>query len=79
MTSFEQLLNAIRELPADQQRALGDLLRAEHGNGPGPANSDAPLLGLLSDDPQLADQISEMAMHARESRPLRMPCERVDP
>ncbi|TWU25814.1 hypothetical protein [Bythopirellula polymerisocia] len=33
--------------------------------------SDDPLLGLLADNPELADFIENSAMHARETRPLR--------
>lgn len=36
-----------------------------------PTPADDPFLGLLADDPELADSISESAMRVRETRPLR--------
>ncbi len=34
-------------------------------------SGDDPLLGLLSEEPELADFIEQSAMQAREARPLR--------
>jgi len=40
-------------------------------NGAAEAALDDPLMGLMSDEPELVDAIIEEAMAARESHPLR--------
>jgi predicted DNA-binding antitoxin AbrB/MazE fold protein len=41
------------------------------GDGDKPVAPVDPLLGLMADEPELVDQVVEMAMTARESHPLR--------
>ena len=75
MSLFENIVDAIHGLSHEEKFKLRLLLNAELEQSP-PKN-DKPhrssLIGLLADEPELADQILESAMIARETRPLRMP------
>ena len=74
MSPFENIAGAIHDLSHDEKLKLRELLDTElkkpSPNGGKPRSS---LIGLLADEPDLADRILESAMIARESRPLRMP------
>jgi hypothetical protein len=70
MMDAEQILREIRSLPADAQRTLIERIVRELGSVPSePARqtrqSDDPFLGLLADEPELADEIHKVAITAR--------------
>lgn len=77
MTTLQAILNSVAALDAADKQVLRDMLNAQldaprepraGNNGSAQAH---PLVGLLSDDTELADEILASAMHARETRPLR--------
>jgi len=74
MSPFENIAGAIHDLSYDEKLKLRALLDTElkkpSQSGFEPRSS---LIGLLADEPDLADRILESAMIARESRPMRMP------
>jgi hypothetical protein len=73
MSPFENVVDAIRGLSNEEKFKLRLLLDREIAQSP-PKSGDAPrssLIGLLADEPELADQILESAMIARETRPFR--------
>jgi len=75
MSPFENIVDAIHGLSDEEKFKLRLLLDQEIAQNP-PKNGDMPpssLIGLLADEPELADQILESAMTARETRPLRLP------
>jgi hypothetical protein len=77
MSPFENIVDAIHGLSGEEKIELRLLLDQEIAQSP-QKNRDAPrssLIGLLADEPELADQILESAMIARETRPLRTPSE----
>lgn len=69
---MDRLIEAIRALPRDEQRHLLELL-ADDLRRPEAKNLEAKssLIGLLGDEPELAETIAEEAMRARERDPLR--------
>ncbi len=71
MSSLHDILQSIHGLSAADQAAIFNVLKAENLNPPMPAASARPnpLIGLLADEPQLADAILESAMAARDARP----------
>ena len=77
MADLQTIIRTIHDLSVQDKQSLRDLLDAELSAPSPPNGSDSaatnanPLLGLLSDGPELADQIVESAMRARETRPLR--------
>jgi len=75
MSPFENIVDAIHDLSNEEKFELRLLLDKELKREPpkdAPARRSA-LIGLLADEPELADQILESAMIARETRPLRTP------
>jgi hypothetical protein len=67
----QQLLDAIRELPRGDrlrivERVVHDLAEEDSGLAP-----DA-IVGLFADEPELIEEVSEGAMQARETDPLRL-------
>jgi hypothetical protein len=75
MSPFENIVDAIHSLSHEEKYKLHSLLEEELKEKP-PAKREAcrsSLIGLLADEPDLADQILESAMTARETRPLRVP------
>lgn len=79
MSPFENIVDAIHGLSHEEKFKLRLLLEEELKPAQGsPENGvmhHRSLIGLLADEPELADQILESAMSARETRPLRMPGE----
>jgi hypothetical protein len=66
----EQIIQEIRGLPDDARRALIERVVREFGGAASepamqPCPSDDAFLGLLADEPDLADQIRQMASDAR--------------
>lgn len=77
MSPFENIVDAIHGLSNEEKFKLRLLLDREIAQSP-PKSGDTPrssLIGLLADEPDLADQILESAMIARETRPFRIPSE----
>jgi hypothetical protein len=77
MSPFENIVDAVHGLSHEEKLKLRLVLDREITESP-PKNGDTPrssLIGLLADEPELADQILESAMTARETRPLRTPSE----
>ena len=75
MLQFDRIIGAVHGLSHEEKLKLRQLLDEELNEKP-PKIDDPPrrsLIGLLADEPELADQILESAMIARETRPLRMP------
>ncbi len=76
MSPFENIVDAIYGL-SDQEKFKLRLLLDQEIAQKHPKNGDktpSSLIGLLADEPELADQILESAMTTRETRPLRLPC-----
>jgi hypothetical protein len=63
----EQIFQAIRGLPTDAQRLLLERVTRELAKAPGEAArpEDDPFLGLLAGDPELADEIGDIATRGR--------------
>lgn len=55
-----------------QQCTVGELLRDLLEKLPGDRSQADPWLGMLADEPDLADFVLESAMTARETQPLRL-------
>ena len=78
MATLPSILSSITELDVADKRVLRDILNSQlvdhSGTPPAETAKDRPhpMIGLLADDPALADKILESAMHARETRPLRV-------
>lgn len=71
MMDAERLFKEIQNLPTEVQRALVDRvlreLRASPPHPPAPvAVAENPFLGLLSDEPDLADEILFVARKTRQ-------------
>ena len=70
MSPFENIVDAIHGLSHEEKFKLRRLLDEELKYSP-PQNGDTrrhSLIGLLADEPELADQILDSAMIARETR-----------
>lgn len=67
MLDTEHIMQEIRSLPANEQRALVERIIREIGGERGnqAAPPDDPFLGLLADEPELADQIELIATKGR--------------
>ena len=70
MMDTEQIFQEIRSLPVDARRTLIERIVRELGGGPsepakGTLPPDDPFLGLLADEPELADEIHLIATTAR--------------
>ncbi|XXT22052.1 hypothetical protein WME94_10880 [Sorangium sp. So ce429] len=70
MMDAEQIFEEIRSLPTDAQRTLIErIVRELGGTRSEPAGlagpSDDPFLGLLADEPELADEIHQVAITSR--------------
>jgi len=70
MMDTEQIFQEIRSLPTDEQRTLIERVVRELRSVPSePASRarppDDPFLGLLADEPELADEIHLVATKAR--------------
>jgi len=74
MADLNDVLQSIHDLSATERLAILNVLRTESASRPpsGAAGGQNPLVGLLADEPDLADAILQSAMAARETRPLRM-------
>lgn len=76
MTDAEQIFQAIRMLPVGErlrlvERVVHDLADASASEA-GQRTAEAPsLLGLFADEPELVDEVCQMAMEARRRDPLR--------
>ena len=81
MTDLQTLIRTVHELGSADKLVLRDILDGELEQDSTSAAAKTtrsaanPLLGLLKDEPDLADQITESAMRLRETRPLRSPRE----
>jgi hypothetical protein len=74
MSPFENIAGAIHDLSYEEKLKLRTLIDKELEQKPSKNGGKRySLIGLLADEPELADQILESAMVARESRPLRVP------
>ena len=75
MNRSEEIVEAIRGLPADERRRVVDRVLHEFARPPGAEARTAAerMLGLFADEPDLVDAICEGAMQAREAHPLRLP------
>lgn len=75
MSPFENIVGAIHDLSYEEKLKLRAVIENELKQKPLPigGKSRSSLIGLLADDPELADQILDSAMIARETRPLRIP------
>ena len=75
MSPFENVVDAIHSLSHEEKVKLCLLLEEElKPTSPKKAEPRrSSLTGLLADEPELADEILESAMIARETRPLRTP------
>lgn len=73
MTQLEQVLDSVHRLSAAEKRVLHEALGLELAQSAPAPNQVAvhPLVGLLADEPELADAILQSAMTARQTRPLR--------
>jgi hypothetical protein len=71
----EEIVDAIRGLPADERRRVVERVVREFAGAPDAQARTAAerMLGLFADEPDLADAICEGAMQAREAHPLRLP------
>jgi hypothetical protein len=69
----EETLERARQLAAARQCSLEelikDLLKQTEAHKP----LQDPYLGMLADEPELIDRVTESAMKAREEHPLRSP------
>ncbi len=74
MSPLQHVIDSLQTLDTEEKVFVRNLLNGEIANQTSEApNSKAkPLIGLLADEPQLADEICESAMQARESRPHRV-------
>lgn len=74
MSTLQQVINSIHSLDPAEKVVVRNFLEQELSLPPAAAANSAPssLIGLLSDDPELADSIAESAMEDRETRPLRL-------
>jgi predicted transcriptional regulator len=70
----EETLERAQQLAAARQCSLEelikDLLKQTEAHKP----LQDPYLGMLADEPELIDRVTESAMEAREEHPLRTPC-----
>ncbi len=73
MADLNDVLQSIHDLSATDRLAILNVLKAESASRPleGPSAGNNSLVGLLADEPELADAILQSAMAARETRPLR--------
>ena len=73
MESLQHLIDSIHGLDMADKLVVRAVLDQDLATSTGAqAPSGSSLIGLLADEPQLADAISESAMAARETRPYRM-------
>ena len=77
MSPYEHIVDAVHGLSQEEKFKLRllldqDLKQAPVNDG---QNARPSFIGLLADEPELADQILESAMVARETRQRRMPSE----
>ena len=74
MSPLQHVIDSLQTLDTAEKVFVRNLLNGEIAKQT--LNSSDPktnqLIGLLADEPQLADQICDSAMQARESRPYRM-------
>ncbi len=76
MSNLVEVLPLVQALPAEEKQELFQILAVElkadaEASEPFVYDPSNPMLGLLHDDPELADEIVRMAMHDRETRPWR--------
>lgn len=77
MLPFEAIFGAIHDLSYEEKLKLRLLLEEEIkvSMPPRDPKQAKSLIGLLADEPELADMIVESAMKARETRLMRQPHE----
>ncbi|HYO24560.1 MAG TPA: hypothetical protein VEQ85_06380 [Lacipirellulaceae bacterium] len=74
MADLQDVLQSIHDLSVSDQLTILNVLKSETARRPSMVGADGanPMIGLLADDPELADAILQSAMSARETRPLRV-------
>jgi len=66
------ILNAIRSLPrAEQLRLVARVIHELADDGPRPQGDPHALIGMMADEPELMDQVCELAMQARSKSRMR--------
>lgn len=78
MSSIDEVYTAVRSLPlADRlriaERVVHDAVADSEREAELTAGREDSLIGLFSEEPALVDEVCQMAMEDRESRPLRAP------
>lgn len=72
MSTLQQVIASIHSLDPAEKLVVRNFLEHEL-NAPSTADVSPPsLIGLLADDPELADSIADSAMRDRETRPWRL-------
>lgn len=73
MSHLQDVFDSLQGLDPTERVVVRNFLNDQIANDPAslPPSHENALLGLLADDPDLADQIAVSAMLARESRPYR--------
>ncbi len=77
MTYTDRIFQTIQSLPVQErlrlvERVVHALADASGAEGvPRPAATAPSLLGLFADEPELVDEVCQMAMEARRRDPLR--------
>lgn len=69
----EQTLERAQKVAALRRSTLEALIAEIIGLLAGDQESDDPLMGMFSQEPDLMDQVINSAMSARETDPLRVP------
>ena len=75
MSALHQIIDSIHSLDPTEKLIVRNFLEHELASQPAASIAPPSLIGLLADEPELADQICESAMRQRESRPWRLPRE----
>ena len=66
------LLGAIRALPRPERRRLVEQLKQELADDePIPSGNPRAIIGMMADEPELMDQVCELAMRARAAVGMR--------
>src|SRR5690348_12058799 len=68
----KETLEKAQQLARNRHVAVEDLISELIGQLTTAAATDDPFLGMLADEPELADQVTELAMAARERDPWRV-------
>jgi hypothetical protein len=72
--TIDELLAAIRQLPLDERRTLIERARRDtddHTPKPPRATESVSLLGLMSDEPEVVDEMCSLVYDARRTARMR--------